>query len=100
MEQAEEEDRSIEALYNEPFAKKIVQVLAHTVPHIIGRGGRVIRQLEMVCRVFLTLRDLCNGNHELFICGPRPTCVVAMFAVEMLSDGHCSILRTLSSLTL
>ena len=100
VEQAEEEERSIEALYYEPFAEKTVGVLAHTVPHIIGRGGRVIRQIEMVCGVFLTLRDIGIGNHELFITGPRPACILAEFAIEMLGDGHHSVLRTLSSLTL
>ena len=100
VEQAEEEERSIEAIYSEPFAEKTVGVLAHTVPHIIGRGGRVIRQIEMVCGVFLTLRDLGTGNHELFVTGPRPACILAEFAVEMLGDGHHSVLKTLSSLTL
>ena len=99
VEQAEEE-RSIEAIYTEPFAEMTINVLPHTVPHIIGRGGRVIRQIELVCGVFLTLRDLPNGNHELFMTGPRPACVLAQFAIEMLGDGHFSVLRTLSSLTL
>ena len=100
VEQAEEEERTIEAIYTEPFAEMTVHVLPHTVPHIIGRGGRVIRQIELVCGVFLTLRDLPNGNHELFMTGPRPACILAQFAIEMLGDGHYSVLRTLSSLTL
>ena len=100
MEQAEEEERSIEALYNELFGEKIVSVLTHTVPHIIGRGERVIRQIEMVCGVFLTLGDLGNGNHELFATGPRPACILAEFAIEMLGDGRHLVMRTLSSLTL
>ena len=100
VEQAEEQERSIEAIYNEPFAKMTVHVLPHTVPHIIGRGGRVIRQIELVCGVFLTLQDLQNGTHELFMTGPWLVCVLAQFAIEMLGDGHYSVLRTLSSLTL
>ena len=70
MEEVEEEDHSIEVLYNEPFGEKIVNVLAHTVPHIIGREGQAIRQIKFVCGFFLTLRDLGDGNHEFFIIGP------------------------------
>ena len=40
-EEAAFEECSINELYQKPFADKLVQVWA--VPHIIGRGGRVIR---------------------------------------------------------
>ena len=49
---------SIDELYATPFSFKYIEVAAHSVPHIIGHGGRIIRQLETVCGVFLTLTDL------------------------------------------
>ena len=99
-EEAATEEWPIEKLYNDPFSDKFVEVLGVNVPHIIDRGGRVIRRIEAVCGVFLTLKDLRDGRHEVFISGPRPAYVLAEFAIEMLCDGHHSVLTTLSSLTL
>ena len=95
-EEAAFEECSINELYQKPFTDKFVQVWG--VPHIIGRGGRVIRRIETVCGVFLTLRDRGDGKHEMMISGPRPACIFAEFAIELLSDGHHSALTTLSSL--
>ena len=67
-------------------------------PHIISYKGRVIRQLEEVCGVFLTLQDLGDSMHEMFITGPRPACILDEFAIEMLGSGQHSVLTTLSSL--
>ena len=88
----------LDELYNDPFSFKYVAVEHSAVPHIIGRQGRVIRQLEEVCGVFLTLQDLGDDMHEMFITGPRPSCILAEFAIEMLGAGQHSILTTLSSL--
>ena len=93
-------DCSIDDLYAAPFSFKYVEVDTHNVPHIIGRGGRIIRQLETLCGVFLTLTDLTEGSHEMLITGPRPACIFAEFAMELLSSGHHSSLTTLSSLCL
>ena len=62
------------------------------VPHIVGRGGRVIRRIETVCGVFLNLRDFGDGKHEMLISGPRPACIFAEFAMELLSTDHHSVL--------
>ena len=97
---AEDCDCSIDELYDEPFSFKYVEVDSSDVPHIIGRGGRVIRQLETVCGVFLTLTDLTEGSHEMLITGPRPACIFAEFAMELLRSGHHSALSTLGSLCL
>ena len=91
---------SLNDLYNGPFSWKYMEIRPYAVPHIIGRGGRVIRELEQVCGVFLTLSDLSMGGHELCITGPRPACILVEFAVELLSAGQHSVLRTLSSLRL
>ena len=97
---AEDCECSIDELYSTPFSFKYVEVDAHSVPHIIGRGGRIIRQIETVCGVFLTLTDLKEGGHEMLISGPRTACIFAEFAIELLSSGHHSALTTLSSLCL
>ena len=99
-EEAANEEWPIERLYDDPYSEKFVEVLGCTIPHIIGRGGRVIRRIEAVCGVFLTFRDLQDGRHEVFISGPRPACILAEFAIDMLCDGHHSVLTTLSSLRL
>ena len=93
-------DCSLDDLYAAPFSFKYVEVDSRDVPHIIGRGGRTIRQLETVCGVFLTLTDLTEGEHEMLITGPRPACILAEFAMELLSSGHHSALSTLRSLSL
>ena len=97
---AQDCDCSIDELYSTPFSFKYIEVDAHSVPHIIGRGGRIIRQIETVCGVFLTLTDLKEGGHEMLISGPRTACIFAEFAIELLSSGHHSALTTLSSLCL
>ena len=89
---------SLDDLYNGPFSFKYVAVEHSAVPHIIGHKGRVNRQLEEVCGVFLTLEDLGDSMHEMFITGPRPCYILAEFAIEMLGSGQHSVLITLSSL--
>ena len=89
---------SLDDLYNGPFSFKYVAVEHSAVPHIIGRKGRVNRQLKEVCGVFLTLQDLGDRMHEMFITGPRPCCILAEFVIEMLGSGQHSVLITLSSL--
>ena len=97
-EEAAFEECSVDELYQTLFANKPMEVW--NVPHIIGRGGRVIRRIETVWGVFLTLRDLGDGKHEMLISGPRPACIFAEFSMELLSSGHHSVLTTLSSLRL
>ena len=98
MMMAEDCECSIDELYVAPFSFKYIEVAAHSVPHIIGRGGCIIREIETMCRVFLTLTDLKEGGHEILISGPRRACIFAELAIELLSSGHHSALTTLSSL--
>ena len=99
-EDAKEFDCSLDELYNDPFVFHYVEVVGYAVPHIIGRKGRVIRQLEQTCGVFLTLRDIGNDRHQMMITGPRPACILAEFAIQLLCRGQHSVLATLSSLNL
>ena len=89
---------SLDDFCNGPFSLKYVAVEHSAMPHIIGRKGRVNRQLEEVCGVFFTLQDLGDSIHEMFITGPRPSCILAEFAIEMLGSDQHSVLMTLSSL--
>ena len=92
-------DCSIDALYDGGFSFHHLEISDEAVPHIIGRGGRIIRQIESVCGVFLTLRD-CADAHEIFVVGPRPAIMAATFAIEMLGHGQHSVLSTLQSFCL
>ena len=94
----EDFDCSIDDSYVALFSFKYVEVDAHNVPNTIECGGRIICQLETVCKVFLTLTDLKEDSHEMRITGPRPACIFAEFAIELMSFGHQSTLTTLSSL--
>ena len=100
LEDAQGCECSLDDLYNDPFSFMYVEVKPYAVPHIIGRGGRVIRSIEQTCGVFLAFRDLVNGGHELCITGPRPACILAELAIELLGSGQHSVLITLSSLSL
>lgn len=91
---------SVDDLYNEPFSFKYVCVDSSDAPRIIGRGGRVIRQMEQTFGVFLTLTKLRDGSHEMSIIGPRRSCILTEFAIELLSARQHSALATLSSLSL
>ena len=99
-EDAKEFECSFDELYNYPFVFKYMEIVGYAVPHIIGRKGRVIRQLEQTCGVFLTLRDIGDGGHQMMITGPRPACILAEFAIELLCRGQHSVLATLSLLNL
>ena len=92
------EKSPMDYLYHKPFAEKVVEVLGLSIPHIIRHGGDVMCNIEAICWIFLTLRDLGDGKHEVVISGPQPTYILADFAIELLGDGHHSIFTTLSSL--
>ena len=92
-------DCSIDALYDGGFSFHHLEIPDEAVPHIIGRGGQIIRQIESVCGVFLTLRD-CADAHEIFVVGPRLAIIAATFAIEMLGAGQHSVLSTLQSFCL
>ena len=59
---AEDCDCSIDDLYAVSFSFKYVEVDAHNVPHIIGRGGRIIRKLETVRGCFLPSQTLRRAH--------------------------------------
>ena len=67
-----------------------------TVPHVIGRGGRMLRRIEDFCGVFLSLSDVSCDVVELDIYGPTRGCALVQFIGEMLLEGIYSVMDTLA----
>ena len=65
-------------------------------PHVIGRGGRMLRRIEDFCGVFLSLSDVSSDMVELTIYGPSRGCALVQFIGDMLIEGVYSILDTLA----
>ena len=65
--------------------------------HIIGRGGRVLRQLEAAFGTFILISDLGSDSlqGDVGIVGPHCACLLTEFTVEMIVGGHYSILESL-----
>ena len=66
--------------------------------HLIGRGGRVVRQLESFFGTFIMFSDLAPDSRdgEVGIVGPRRTCLFTEFAIEMIVGRQYSILDSLA----
>ena len=68
--------------------------------HIIGRGGRVLRQFESFFGTFIIISDLASKSEgsegEVGIIGPRRACLWTEFAVELIASGYHSILESLA----
>ena len=67
-----------------------------TAPHVIGRGGRMLRRIEDFCGVFLSLSDVSSDVVALDIYGPTRGCALVQFIGEMLIEGIYSIMDTLA----
>ena len=67
-----------------------------TAPHVIGRGGRMLRRIEDFCGVFLSLSDVSSDVVELDIYGPTRGCALVQFIGEMLIEGVYSVMDTLA----
>ena len=67
-----------------------------TAPHIIGRGGRMLRRIEDFCGVFLSLSDVSSDMVELAVYGPARGCALVQFIRDMLIEGVYSVMDTLA----
>ena len=67
-------------------------------PHVIGRGGRMMRRIEDFCGVFLSLSDIPSNMVELTIYGTSRGCALVQFIGDMLLEGVYSVLDTLARL--
>ena len=67
-----------------------------TAPHIIGRGGRMLRRIEDFCGVFLSLSDVSSEMVEVTIYGTSRGCAMVQFIKDMLIEGVYSVIDTLA----
>ena len=67
-----------------------------TAPHVIGRGGRMLRRIEDFCGVFLSLSDVSCEMAELTIYGTSRGCAMVQFIKDMLIEGVYSVIDTLA----
>ena len=67
-----------------------------TAPHVIGRGGRMLRRIEDFCGVFLSLSDVSSDSVELTVYGSSRGCALVQFIGEMLIEGVYSVIDTLA----
>ena len=67
-----------------------------TAPHVIGRGGQMLRRIEDFCGVFLSIHDISSDAVELIIFGPCRGCALVQFIGEMLIEGVYSVIDTLA----
>ena len=67
-----------------------------TAPHVIGRGGRMLRRIEDFCGVFLSISDVSSEMVELTAYGTSRGCALVQFIGDMLIEGVYSVLDTLA----
>ena len=67
-----------------------------TAPHVVGRGGRMLRRIEDFCGVFLSLSDVSSDMVELTMYGSSRGCALAHFIGDMLIEGVYSVIDTLA----
>ena len=67
-----------------------------TAPHVIGRGGRMLRRIEDFCGVFLSLFDVSSDTVMLTMYGSMRGCALAQCIGEMLTEGIYSVIDTLA----
>ena len=89
------EDCTLENLATDPWAHKYFIVDREGLPHIIGRGGKMIKAIEDFCGVFFAVHDVNAREAQLLVSGPRSACILAQFICEMITARHFSMLETL-----
>ena len=70
--------------------------LKSTAPHVIGRGGRMLRRIEDFCGVFLCLSDISPDTVMVTMYGSMRGCALAQCIGEMLTEGIYSVIDTLA----
>ena len=77
------------------YRSKFMRVPKGALPRIIGRGGRMIQQLEQVCGVFASVVDTALPQSLITFVGSPRSILLAEFAVDMLNMGYFSVLESL-----
>ena len=68
----------------------------HAVPHVVGRGGLLIRQIESILGLIVGVVDGGEGGNTVF--GPEERMDWARLVVECVARGGRSILRHLEKM--
>ena len=76
------------------WGHKYFPIGREALPHIVGRGGKMIQSIEDFCRVFFTVHDVNSPEAQLLVSGPRSACILAEFVCEMIAARHFSVLAT------
>ena len=84
-----------EDLNEDDYLDRSIKVSPLSLKHIIGRGGRTLHKLESFVGVFASVVDTKTGPEICFVGCPR-ACLPAEFIVEMIVDGHYSIMESLA----
>ena len=77
--------------------RKELQVSRHAVPHLVGRGGNTIRQMEEIMGIILGVADGEEGEVCVSLFGPRERLDWAQKVVECVAKGARSLLRHLQA---
>ena len=81
---------------DEEMIRHSMTFLKSTAPHVIGRGGRMLRRIEDFCGVFLSLSDLSSDTIMLTMYGSMRGCALVQCIGEMLTEGIYSVIDTLA----
>ena len=72
-------------------------VASSRLPHIIGRGGRMLRKIEHFSGAFVFILDHGDNVAQVVFAGPPRACLWAKFCVSMIEEGNFSIMESLAS---
>ena len=81
---------------DEEMIRHSMTFLKSTAPHVIGRGGRMLRRIEDFCGVFLSLSDVSSDTVMVTMYGSMRGCALAQCIGEMLTEGIYSVIDTLA----
>ena len=73
------------------------EVVSSMLPHIIGRGGRMLRKIERFAGAFVFIEDQRDNGAQVVFAGPPRACLWAEFCVYMIEGGHFSIMESLAA---
>ena len=69
------------------------------VPHVVGRGGSMIRRIESHLGLILGVLDGSDGKSRIMVFGPEERVDFARPVIECVAQGGWSILHRLPILT-
>ena len=76
------------------WGHKYFTIAREALPHIVGRGGKMIQSVEDFCGVFFTVHDVDSHEAQLLVSGPRSACILEEFVCEMIAARHFFVLAT------